>query len=212
MTTLSPVQFPELFHGSATDVEDRVLPRAQTGVRPNHPGKKDATGRSDRYNAHASSEESSAWFYAHSAAEKVNQRSRVYEVEATHPDTQVGIYNATHPKFGRRVKEDWGEYIAPEFEVKRQLDVMPGQQGTLPQIDWEQHRRAMKGPVLRAYADALNHPTAEEIETGHQGSTMRLESMKRALGEWEPEYRDPEQYTPAIHDRRPGPGQGLLWA
>lgn len=131
--------------------------------------------------AFTSSSEPKAWWYATHASNNTLGRARVYEVEP-HPNTEVGTYNPAHPNFWRSVsrrgsRENWDEYTAPHFTVTGVHDIIPGRQGTFPQINWRQFSTRGNSQMYDP-----NHPTPNEVEHGTPGSTMYREHLLGAHG------------------------------
>lgn len=167
----------QFFHGTSHDiVGGRILPAIQHdftvwGATGN------VLGQPSHDHAFATSDEDTAWTFAKGAQAhhqiwdendpNRNNRPRVYSVHP-HPEMRPGTYEQFH------------EYIAPHYDVKDRIDIMPGQQGTFPTLNWNQFRD-------KANWDSdqhdFNHPTDTEITYGHQSSSDLLAADDKAKDE-----------------------------
>jgi hypothetical protein len=160
------------FHGTVHDigVGRRVLPARESG-KSNYKGSMGYGGQRSERHAHATEVEAEAWDFAtrkvdHSSQQAMwqdsprpkSQRARVYEV-APHPMMRKGIYHPDHPR-NRKDVTGVHEWLAPNYKVTAVHDIMPGRQGTIPNINWNQFSS------VKGMSDA-NHPTDEEVEHGH---------------------------------------------
>lgn len=189
------------FHGSASNIADRVLPAEQVGHQMWR-GYRTTGGRAAKTVAFATTSEDTAWRFAGQAAEHMQSmerdrrfketgrvadyhsrvvmpRARVYEV-SPHPEQEPGVNNAEHPNWKRNSRggrENHREVIAPHFDVVGRHDIKPGHQGTFSQLNWNQfHVRGGGGMV-----DA-NHPTHGDIESGHVGSSAYKQGLEDLYG------------------------------
>lgn len=159
MTALNPDQF--LFHGTAMNVEgDKLLPASVHG-KGSYWGATggDARGEAAQDHAWAHPDENKAWQFAHdrvihtSNTEDWNPRARVYAVHQN--EQQSPGHDASIP----------GEVKAPHFDVAKRIDIMPGRQGTFPEINWNHH--VVHTGLFTDDEDA-NHPTNLSIQFGHR--------------------------------------------
>lgn len=149
-----------LFHGTATDVPgDKILP-AKVHGGTSHWGDIGST-RGEPANAHAWAhpDEKQTWDFAmdrviHTSNEtEWNPRARVY---AVHPNAQQSP--GKDPSIP-------GEVKAPHFDIAQRIDIMPGRQGTFPEINWNDHILHTGG--LSDKEDA-NHPKDTSVQFGHK--------------------------------------------
>jgi hypothetical protein len=112
-----------------------------------------ADAASDR-NRSLSPDVSSMLGQPHPAPEPVPEvgRVRVHTV-APNPLMQRGVFHADNPAF-KEGDQDLKEWKAPAFRVTGTQDIMPGRQGTFPQLNWNQ----FKTPGSSYQIDA-NHPS-----------------------------------------------------
>lgn len=189
------------FHGSASDITDRVLPAEQVGQQM-WKGYRTSGGRPAKTVAFATTSENTAWRFAGQAAEHMQSmerdrrfaatgrvadyhshvvlpRSRVYEV-ASHPEQEPGVNNAEHPNWKRNSRggrENHREVIAPHFDVVGRHDIKPGHQGTFPQLNWNQFHVGGGGGLVDT-----NHPTHGDVEGGHVGSSAYKKGLEELYG------------------------------
>lgn len=117
-----------------------------------------------RHLAFATPNENIAWQFAVQRP-KEDTRPRVYEVEHAHDERP-----------GKDLGED--EVVSPTgFGIKRRVDIMPGRQGTFPQVNWWDHAHPIGKDIWdreksRAWefvdSAQINHPSDHEIEHGHR--------------------------------------------
>lgn len=159
------------FHGTVHDigVGRHVLPGKVAGKRNKRPSMGYAKQRSEDH-AYAAEDEATAWDFATSRAMNSRlqagkeghasppaQRARVYEV-APHPMMRKGVYHPDHPNNNPENGKE-REWIAPKFKITGVHDIMPGHQGTFPNINWNQFSS------VAGIWDA-NHPS--DVEEGHE--------------------------------------------
>lgn len=135
-----------LFHGTFHNLSGAVRPGDDVG-HSNHGDTGSEDGQPSRKFAFATGSEEHAWKYASKWA---TGRSRVYEVSAP-PSAEKGVYHEVN-----------NEYRAPEFPIKKQIDIMPGRQGTIP-INWHQF-------APHKYPDDVNHPSPASVAYGPPGA------------------------------------------
>ena len=180
-----------LFHGTATEIPgNKVLP-AKVHGGTSHWGDTGATRRepANKY-AWAVPDEERAWKFAHdrvihtSNEEDWNPRARVYAVK---PNSRMS------PGHDRSIP---GEIKAPSFTIAERRDIMPGRQGTFPEINWNNH-------VLHtgAFSDDedANHPKDNSVTYGHRlgswGDHWNGPMMRAARDE------DNQHYMQRLDDR-----------
>lgn len=177
-SNLSQPQFGSLFHGTIHPLEgDTLRPGQRFGATTPGQDPWASHGQSRKDYVSATDDEGTAWNFAamahgqrvHGSGE--DTRLRVHEVEPNE-QTRIGVENAEHPVLQRAFDEDWytkpkpaGEHVAPEFKVKRTLDIKPGHQGTFPGEDWNRYRTG-------GHEDA-NHPSGE-----HGGPDRFMDRVK----------------------------------
>lgn len=194
-------QFEGLFHGTAADLHpgDQVLPAAVHGQGSHWAawGYRTRGGLGVKRFAFATTDEQQAWNFAEYAQQENNGRSSVLRV-GHHPEEQQGLYHEA--RAGKKRTVIPGETIAPSFPVEERIDIMPGMQGTFPEINWQRHS---KHPDVASLGDAYNHPTDGQITEGHGGGEFHKGNLKRIFGDWEapPEPTHEEKHR----------GQGRLW-
>lgn len=173
---------PQLFHGTSHDLEgDRFLP----GVRMGASGGKDTHGALGQHNSEvisASQKEDRAWEMGAISGSK--DRTRVYEVEHN-PEERLGVEHRGHPDFhymtdngSWRNHQDNAEVVAPYFKVKRQIDIMPGRQGTFPEENWGKYRtaevRGLSGSNMsyqNQHPNRYNHPEpGDDVYRAHEAA------------------------------------------
>lgn len=172
--TPSPAERKQaFFHGTTHDINvgDYIVPANQAGK--SQWGEAGYGGQASSKHAFATGKEHEAWHFADTAGtikrsefayghtDEAPGRVRVHEVGAA-PHMRYGIYN---PK---NFNHDTGhgsydEYTAPRFRSKGTIDTKPGHQGTIPQLNWNQF-----GHADFPYHQDANHPTDEQIESGHE--------------------------------------------
>ena len=191
-SSLSPSQFPEtLFHGTSHAIQgDRILPGREIG----HSHWGDAGEHLGERSDHSAwaADEHLAWGHAiysgmQTDPSRADQRARVHEL---HPNDSMQE-GQTHSL------EDTGhvEYRAPHFEKTGVVhDIMPGRQGTFPNINWRQftgdNYRASMGPD---HPHDANHPRpdppvermGQEVPNMHPKSHPTLPLGDIAVKQWD---------------------------
>lgn len=146
MTQRGPQFQGPLFHGTASSIPvgDRIVSAKRGGQVSHWDDAGDHLGQPSRDHAFATSSEQTAWHFARHASSQLpstwgSARARVYEV-------------APNPRMKPGVHTELKEYIAPSFKTTGVHDIMPGQQGTFPQINWKRHL------PKDSYGQEPNHP------------------------------------------------------
>ena len=140
--TLSPSQFGPLFHGSGAEIPvgKKVLPNDRVGAL--------SDSRSGAV-AYATPDEHTAWSFA--AWNAPSARQRVYEVTPS-KDARL-LHSDGKEHFGAR--ED--EVVASHFKVRKRIDIMPGRQGTFPEVNWSKYSHVDEG-----MRPEINHPDNDD--------------------------------------------------
>lgn len=187
MANLNPGQFGALYHGTRADlrVGDRVAPPRRTGANPGPGTSGDPDENASGHYAfaihgngdHAFSD-LDAEKYAWSITKRNGRgggRARVLEVAPVH-DMEPGDhhFDSAHSK-DERIEYEHPDSLDPEergqrnipeyrsrsgFEVTKQIDIMPGRQGTFPQINWVNHNKHVveDRSYANSYTMEMNHP------------------------------------------------------
>jgi hypothetical protein len=188
MVNLNPDQF---FHGTAHDIQgDTILPADKAGKEVSEHSLGDPGTMSEGSHAFAIRNwEGYAWHAAKTFHDNSQHRARVYEVEPA-KDMEPGPWHKDHPDFIKTneldVDEDWlkhpknreawekdvakaksnhqDEYGSRTgFKIKQRHDIMPGHQGTFPEINWHHHK------LSGARGTDPNHPSDEQVRYGVHG-------------------------------------------
>jgi len=151
-----------LYHGTAMDVEGgKVLPASEHGKGSYWGSTGQSRGEAANKHAWAVPDEERAWNFAHdrvvhtSNEHDWNPRARVYAVHQN---------EAQSPGHDKSIP---GEVKAPHFDVAQRHDIMPGRQGTFPEVNWNNH--VQHTGLFRENEDA-NHPTNLSVQFGHKYS------------------------------------------
>ena len=146
-------------------------------------------------------DEKYAW-HAAGTFHKNGRRPRVYEVEPAH-DMVPGPHNADHPDFLHNHDLDDPEDLADDpvwhkiakdavrensqdeygsktgFKVKSRIDIMPGRQGTFPEVNWNRFKDPEQ--VRPSWGPDANHPNDEQVRYGIEGHPQeRVEDVRTA--------------------------------
>lgn len=106
-----------------------------------------------------------------------------YHISPDDEDYPLHLANVEVAEDTRKNKHQ-PEYGSPTgFPIKRRIDIMPGRQGTIPQVNWGVYGE-------RQYDQSANHPTDEQVRYGTRG---RDEVHARAIKENQAvtEFREP---------------------
>lgn len=188
----------QFFHGTTHNIKDGVVrPAWDAGKNASEHSLGDHGDMSEGDHAFAvKNDEDYAW-YAAQTFHKNGRRPRVYEVGPA-KDMVPGPWNKDHPDFLSSVEYgDPDEYPPAEnpeayaealeqhqdeygsktgFPVKKRIDIMPGRQGTFPQVNWNR----FKDTGGAAWGPDVNHPNDEAIELGHRGAKETTGPKARA--------------------------------
>lgn len=198
---LSSAQFTA-FHGSSRDFKS-VRPATEHRKGSIWGDTGEVYGQRAEQHAYATTDEHVAWRFAGNAAGH-GGRARVYTVTADADKVSPGRFNDEHPANKDLDPDGWGrpehlaEYLAPRWKVTGRIDIMPGHQGTFPEIDWNQY-----GKQRPFWADA-NHPNPEDDEEIQHNATARkiadahgyTASAQYERDEWEKKqglYKEPQR-------------------
>lgn len=179
MSNLNPDQF---FHGTTSPIKDgMVRPANDVDKYPSDHSMGDPGDMSEGDHAFVTEDEWHAWNIARTVRPEKQMRPRVY-VTGDAPDKKPGPWNMYHPDFLAhhdvhdenyenvpheihsediddaiaKHQPEWGSKIG--FPVRERIDIMPGYQGTFPQINWTRFSK-----VDRTTA---NHPTNVQARFG----------------------------------------------
>lgn len=182
----------QFFHGTTHNIKDGVVrPAWDVGKEPSEYSLGDHGDMSEGDHAFAvRNDENHAWMAAH-RFHKNGRRPRVYEVEPA-KDMTPGPWNMDHPEHADAMGYDRSEpEVVAEIRetdhideygsktgwpVKQRIDIMPGRQGTFPQINWNR----FKDTGGAAWGPDVNHPNDEAIELGHRGAKETTGPKARA--------------------------------
>lgn len=186
MPDLNPDQF---FHGTTAAIKDGMVRPVNDvpGKAVSEYSMGDPGDMSEGDHAFVTTDEHHAWRIANTIHPSL-RRSRVYETGGA-SDMKPGPWNKDHPNFLEHneldVAESWLEHPAnkraheaevakaeadslPEygsktgFPVRKRIDIMPGHQGTFPDIAWGRFSNT-------PYSQSINHPNDEMVKYGHTG-------------------------------------------
>jgi len=188
VSSLSPQQFPRLFHGSISDLRGTHLQPGGFGGASGGQDEWKHLGQSKRDYVSATEHEDTAWnFSAKAAAQGMSTgRRRVYEVEPNE-QTKMGIEHVDHPVLQKAFDEKWfrkpqpaGEFVSPQFKVIAQHDTQPGAQGTFPSVDWNAHKA--KGTI-----GDTNHPAGPRPQyAAHEAEAYREQRKRKTAARQDP--------------------------
>lgn len=168
----------QFFHGTTANIKDAVRPAWDVGKEPSDHSLGDHGDMSEGDHAFAvRNDENHAWMAAHQF-HRNGRRPRVYEVEPAkdmtpgpwhmdHPEHADALgYERDDPEVLKEIREtdhidEYGSKTG--WPVKRRIDIMPGQQGTFPQVNWNR----FKNTGHAAFGPDVNHPNDNEIAIGH---------------------------------------------
>lgn len=211
MSALSKDQF--LFHGTADEIHgDKILPAKVHGGNSNWGTTGSAYDEPSNEHAWAHPSEHKTWEFAQDrvnyqygmwgeTGETHGRRARVYAVK---PNDHTTPGNGGVP----------GEFKAPHFDIAHPIDIMPGRQGTFPEINWNKH--ALEGGSRIPGDGDPNHPTDAEVQYGHRAGIHgddAVDHVKKAARD-----EDDTRYISHLSDRnvsgyrdnRPDPLPGMV--
>lgn len=218
MSVLNGDQF---FHGTTYPITDMVRPANDTDHHVSEYSMGDPGDMSEGDHAFVSrNNEAYAWHAAH--AFHVNgRRPRVYETGPAE-DMKPGPWNKEHPDFLAHHELDDPDYPPSKedvataesnhqdewasktgFPVRRRIDIMPGRQGTFPEINWN---RFKQGGHRTAMGLEVNHPTSEQVQYGMMGHPGKRASDPRNFGPDEGVKRRGGASLRAFLEGKPDPG------
>lgn len=177
---MSALNGDQFFHGTTSPIKDgMVRPANHVDKYVSEHSMGDPGDMSEGDHAFvAKNDENYAWHAANTF--HVNgMRPRVYETGPA-ADMKPGPWNRAHPDFeehheydkgtmpesekARNHQDEWGSKTG--FPVKQRIDIMPGRQGTFPEVNWNR----FKEDGLRSnLATEMNHPTDHQIKYGMRG-------------------------------------------
>lgn len=118
----------QLFHGTAAPQSlEKILPAVKHGGESHWGSMGWENGQRSNEHAFATSDESQAWHFAKYASASNGERAFVHTV-APSARMKPGVHSYL------------SEYVAPSFKVTGREDIMPGRQGTFPNLNWNQFR------------------------------------------------------------------------
>ena len=181
MAELNPQQF---FHGTTSPIKDgMVRPANDVDKSVSEYSMGDPGDMSEGDHAFVTRDENYAWNAA-GTFHRNGMRPRVYETGPA-PDMKPGPWNKDHPDilkhleldddsnhFGPRDKwttEQVDRLHQPEyasktgFPVRQRIDIMPGHQGTFPEINWN---RFKEGGHRSQGLYETNHPEDNQVRYG----------------------------------------------
>lgn len=210
MGVLNEGQF--LYHGTTSDIKGgKILPAKVHGGHSHWGAAGAEWGEPSHDHAWVHPDENLAWSIAmdrsiHTAntnSDHETPRARVYAVK---PNEQMT------PGSGGVA----GEFKAPHFDIAHPVDVMPGRQGTIPGVNWNNHVTT----TSRFPDDEdANHPRNNSVLFGHDNSwgdhwngPMRKAAQDEDIQRYmqrlddrniKPKFRpDPEQPLPGMMNER----------
>ncbi len=179
----------KFYHGTTANVQDKVLPAQAVNKNASEHSMGDPGDMSEGDHAFAiKNDENYAW-HAAGAFHKNGRRPRVYEVDPA-PDMVPGPHHVDHPDFlhnhdlddPKDVKDPLWHKIAKDavrdnsqdeygsrsgFPVKKRIDIMPGRQGTFPEVNWNRFKDPEQ--VRPSWGPDANHPNDEQVKYGIEG-------------------------------------------
>lgn len=172
--TLGP-QF--LYHGTTREIEGQILPAKVHGGQ-SYWG---ATGGDVRGEA----SEDYAWAHPHetktwdAAMDRTNFHYQQWDESNPHPIAPRARVYAVHPNENQSPGNDVsmaGEIKSTHFKIAHPIDIMPGHQGTFPEVNWNEHVKA--DTYLPGDEDA-NHPSHLSVQFGHHAGVWGQAGVER---------------------------------
>ncbi len=232
MSNLNPEQF---YHGTTNVIKDgMVRPAYDVDRNPSEYSMGDPGDMSEGDHAFVTKDENYAW-HAAITYHPSRRRARVYETGPA-DDMKPGPWNKDHPDFLHHVeygdpkefpphehpeayaealKEHQPEYASKTgFPVRNRIDIMPGRQGTFPNLTWEPFKgeRALRGNQL------ANHPSDDSVRYGMRGQDAVLKQAHAENARVDMERNPPssaKRFRAVMNDEEPKPdplrGQGKLF-
>lgn len=210
----------QFFHGTVRNIRDKVLPADTANVPVSDSSMGDPGDLSEGDHAFAiRNDENYAWHAANTFHH--GGRSRVYEVDPA-PDMKPGPWNKDHPDFlkhheldmpegveydhdihakevAKAVAKHQDEWASPTgFPVRKRIDIMPGRQGTFPNVNWSKYQTS-------GFGQEANHPTDMQAQYGQRWSDM-LEKAKKEDAARTPEPKRTGSRLRAFMMGQPDPG------
>lgn len=194
---LNPDQF--LYHGTAKDiVGDKILPAVEHGQGSYWEDTGSGRGEPAEEYAWAHPSEDSVWEFAADRAS-----NGVYPAFSGARASVYAVRPNEHQSPGRDPSIP-GEVKAPYFDIEERIDIMPGRQGTFPEVNWNKYVDEYKRP----YREDANHPSNLSVQFGHkQGAKVDHLSpedadraMSRNLVE-QARSEDDERHIQSLDDR-----------
>ena len=180
MANLNRSQFPlhdpqglldpePLYHGTSQAIEGGTILPPRVHGKESHWGGQNyvsPAGERARDYAYVHPDEETAWEFA-------AQRSSMDDWDPDNPPARPRVYETHHAADESEGHDVYGEIKSPSgFDIKRSVDIIPGRQGTFPQINWHQFAQARGGSdghVEDAPSPfASNHPHDLAIKYGHE--------------------------------------------
>lgn len=145
------------FHGTPVDIKgDRVLPAVVHGGKSHWYDTGISNGQESQRNTFSIPNESEAWEWGSKAVAGVP--------ESRDPGYRNRVYEVTPGTSARHGKEVAGEVVADYHTITGRHDIMPGRQGTFPDLNWNQ----FKDPDRDIYDEIdANHPSDGAAKYGH---------------------------------------------
>lgn len=192
----------QLFHGTTAELtpgKDRIQPATKIGVRSIWEDTGEEHGQRSQDHAFATDREHEAWHFARTASSMSASygpddgerhtrapRARVYTVNPN-PRMKPGAFH-----------HELGEYTAPSFGINGVHDIMPKQQGTFPQENWNKYRTSRHG-------EDANHPVSDDSLPGEDTAAVKQYQAERHNGALPAQHRDAtDAYMNETRLHRPG--------
>lgn len=145
------------FHGTPVDIKgDRILPATVHGGKSHWGDTGVEHGQPSERNTFSHPDELEAWHWGNKVVKGT--------LEARDPGYRNRVYEVTPGDNARHGREVPGEVVASHHTITGRHDIMPGRQGTFPDLNWNQ----FKGKDHDEYDTVdVNHPTDAEVKYGH---------------------------------------------